>query len=274
MYLVHAFYFYLRGDFMKVSSENWIKKNDGNWYCYVDGNPIKGEWVQDECDRWYYLDSKDGRLCTGWFQTRFNNHWFYAYKESNSSLGIYTGMIVQDKTIEIDGKSYSFDKDGHWIEKTSLVSDECINFIKSWEGFYPNKYYDEVGILTQGYGLTGDEIKDLPDMITEKQASDMLKDLVNNKYAKVIKQDLDSKGIQLKQNEFDSLVSFSYNCGTQGLLSSTLYKNVCNGVRDYDTILSNFTAWSNGGGHRIEGLYRRRVKEAALFLKGDYTGNK
>ena len=221
---------------------------------------------------WKEIDGKDGHLCTGWFQTRFNNYWFYAYKESNISLGIYTGMIVQDKTIDIDGKSYSFDKEGHWIEKTSIVSDKCIDFIKSWEGFYAEPYIDCVGVKTCGYGMIGKEIEGITHL-TEKQASDMLKDLVNNKYANTIQKDLSSKGITLKQNEFDALVSFAYNCGVQGLLGSTLYKNVCNGVRDYDTILSNFTAWSNGGGHRIEGLYRRRVKEAAMFLKADYTGN-
>ena len=257
----------------KVKNENWIKDNSGKWYCYDNGQPIKGEWVEDEEGRWYYLDAKDGAMRTGWFQTRFNNHWFYAYKESVPSQGVYQGMIAIDCTIEIDGKSYSFDKDGHWIENASLVSDECINFIKAWEGFYPNKYVDCVGVLTQGYGLTGDEIKDLPDTITEKQASDILKDLVNNKYAKVIKQDLDSKGITLKQNEFDALVSFTYNCGTSALLGSTLYKNICAGVRDVNTIKSNFQAWSNGGGKRLEGLYRRRTKEANMFNNADYTGN-
>ena len=78
---------------------------------------------------------------------------------------------------------------------------------------------------------------------------------------------------QLVQNEFDALISFAYNCGTGGLLGSTLYKNVCNGVRDINTITSNFVAWSNGGGKRIEGLYRRRNKEADMFLNADYTGN-
>lgn len=45
------------------------------------------------------------------------------------------------------------------------------------------------------------------------------------------------------------------------------------GVKDSATITANFQAWSNGGGQRIEGLYRRRTKEAAMFLNGDYTGN-
>ena len=213
---------------MIVKSSDW-KEIDRKWYCYRDNEAIKGEWVQDEEGRWYYLDGKDGHLCTGWFQTRFNNNWFYAYKESKPSLGIYTGMIVQDKTIEIDGKSYSFDNEGHWIEKpVSLVSDACIDFIKSWEGFYSKPYIDCVGVKTLGYGMTGDEIEGL-EYVTEQQASDMLKDLVNNKYAAAIKQDLDSKGINLKQNEFDALVSFTYNCGTQGLLRSTLYRNICKG---------------------------------------------
>ncbi|BCZ47212.1 hypothetical protein psyc5s11_32790 [Clostridium gelidum] len=58
-----------------------------------------------------------------------------------------------------------------------------------------------------------------------------------------------------------------------GLLGSTLYRNVCNGVRDINTITSNFVAWSNGGGKRIEGLYRRRNKEVDMFLNADYTEN-
>ncbi|GAA0077627.1 hypothetical protein UT300005_20050 [Clostridium sp. CTA-5] len=119
-----------------------------------------------------------------------------------------------------------------------------------------------------GYGITGDEIKGLSS-VTENQASEILKNLVNNKYAKVIKKDLDSKGVNLTQNQFGALVSFAYNCGTAGLLGATLYKNVIAGVRDTNTIISNFQAWSNGGGRRIEGLYRRRTKEAAMFLNVD-----
>ena len=120
--------------------------------------------------------------------------------------------------------------------------------------------------------MTGEEIKGI-EYVTKQEATEMLKDLINKKYAPIIKADLDSKGIILKQNEFDAFVSFSYNCGTAGLLSSTLYKNVVAGIRDSNTITSNFQAWSNGNGKRIEGLYRRRTKEAAMFLNSDYTGN-
>jgi len=93
------------------------------------------------------------------------------------------------------------------------------------------------------------------------------------KYAPVVKADLDLRSVTLAQNEFDALVSMAYNIGTGGLLGSTLYKNVVAGVKDSATITANFQAWSNGGGQRIEGLYRRRTKEVAMFLNGDYTGN-
>ncbi|WP_367277783.1 lysozyme [Clostridium sp.] len=154
----------------------------------------------------------------------------------------------------------------------SLVSNAGIDFIKSWEGFYPEPYIDCVGVLTLGYGMTGDEIKGLTS-VTEVQASEMLKDLVNTKYEDIIKSDLDDKDVTLLQNEFDALASFSYNCGTDALLGSTLYKNIVAGIRDASIITADFQAWSNGGGHRIEGLYRRRTKKAAMFLYADYTGN-
>ena len=101
----------------------------------------------------------------------------------------------------------------------------------------------------------------------------MLRDGINRRYAPPIKKDWDHKGVTCKQCALASLISFSFNCGVGALLGSTLYKNVVNGVRNSGTIMSNFTAWSNGGGRRIEGLYRRRVKEAKMFLYGDYTGN-
>ncbi len=123
-----------------------------------------------------------------------------------------------------------------------------------------------------GYGMTGEEIEGIEN-VTEEQATNMLRDWIESKYSPLIKQDLDSKGIELKQNEFDALVSMAYNVGTAGLLGSTLYKNVVAGVRDTNTITANFQLWSNAGGKRLEGLYRRRTKEAAMFLNADYTGN-
>ena len=181
------------------------------------------------------------------------------------------GSCYINCTANINGKKYTFDKDGHMLE-TSLVSDALIDFVKSWEGFSATPYYDVVGVKTLGYGMTGNEIEGLSS-VTEEEATSMLKDWINNKYAPVIKSALDGKGISLTQNEFDALVSMAYNVGTAGVLGSTLFKNVCSGIRDAATITANFQAWSKAGGMRLEGLYRRRTKEAAMFLNANYTGN-
>lgn len=227
-------------------------------YCLLDegaGNLLTG-WQKVE-GQWYFINP-NGTMLTGWLQ--YKNKWYYL----NAS-----GATSCDCVQTIKDKEYKFDSNGALIE--TLVSDACIDFIKSWEGYYGTPYRDEVGVLTLGYGMTGEEIAGISE-ITEEQATSMLKDWINNKYAPVIKADLDNKGIDLTQNEFDALVSFAYNCGTGGLLNSTLYKRICQGVRD-NSLIANFQAWSSGGGQRIEGLYRRRTKEAAMFLNGDYTGN-
>ncbi|GAA0076211.1 hypothetical protein UT300005_05890 [Clostridium sp. CTA-5] len=244
--------------------KGWYQDNE-TWYYLNDEGVMQTGWLHDKDGKWYYLDN-NGAMKTGWLKSPYSGKWFYL--EPNSTG--YKGSMYYNCIAKIGNKEYTFLEDGSLLE--SLVSDACINFIKSWEGFSATPYYDEVGVLTLGYGMTGDEIKGLSS-VTENQASEMLKNLVNNKYAKAIKKDLDSKNINLKQNEFDALVSFAYNCGTTGLLGSTLYKNVVLGIRDTDTIVANFQAWSNGGGRRIEGLYRRRTKEAAMFLNADYTGN-
>jgi len=245
--------------------KGWYQDN-GNWYYLNDEGVMQTGWIKDTDGKWYYLDT-DGVMKTGWFQDK--GKWYYLEINSNG----YKGSMYTEGTYNIDGKSYSFDSNRALIQDNNLASQECIDFIKSWEGFSATPYRDEVGVLTLGYGMTGDEIQGIS-QVTEEQAKSMLKDWINNKYAPVIKKDLDSKDISLKQNEFDALVSFAYNCGTDALINqSTLYKNVVAGVKDSGTITSNFQAWSNGGGMRIEGLYRRRTKEAAMFLAGDYTGN-
>ncbi|NFI05415.1 cell wall-binding protein [Clostridium botulinum] len=244
-------------------TKGWYEDNS-KWYYLKDNGTMATGWIEDKDGSWYYLDA-NGTMKTGWI--RYKEKWYYL--EPNSTG--YKGQMYGNCTTTIDGKSYSFDSTGAWIEN-SLVSSKCIDFIKSWEGYFAKPYYDCVGVKTLGYGMTGKEIEGL-EYVTEEQATNMLKDLIENKYAPAVKKDLDSKNITLKQHEFDALISFAYNCGVVGLVGSTLYKNIVSGIRDKNIITSNFQVWSNGGGKRIEGLYRRRIKEAAMFLSADYTGN-
>jgi lysozyme len=69
--------------------------------------------------------------------------------------------------------------------------------------------------------------------------------------------------VPLNQNEFDSLVSFTYNCGEGALGRSSILKHLNAGNRE--AAARGFGLWIRGGGRVLPGLVRRRAAEAALF---------
>jgi lysozyme len=131
-------------------------------------------------------------------------------------------------------------------------------------------YNDAAGVKTIGYGTTKKEYVQLG-TITQAQATQFLKEEINA-MARQIKTSLDSKGVVLTQNQFEALCSFAYNCGVGGLLGSTLYARILNGVRD-SGLKDNFTAWSKAGGKTLQGLLNRRIEEYEMFADADYTSN-
>ena len=152
-----------------------------------------------------------------------------------------------------------------------LVSKKCVDFVKGFEGYEPIVKNDMVGVPTLGYGMTGQEIKGLR-YVTEGQASKMLEELLNSKYALPIKNSLVAKGVMLNQNQFDAITSMAYNIGVGGLLGSKLYKNICSGSRDRNLLTSNFRSWDMAGGKHTEGLLRRRTEEAQMFFNTNSMG--
>jgi len=70
--------------------------------------------------------------------------------------------------------------------------------------------------------------------------------------------------VPLTQGQFDALVDFAYNLGSDALRSSTLMKKLNAG--DYAGAAAEFGKWVLGGnGHVLPGLVTRRAKERALF---------
>jgi lysozyme len=69
--------------------------------------------------------------------------------------------------------------------------------------------------------------------------------------------------VQLTQWQFDALTSFTYNCGSGALASSTLLKKV--NAKDFDGAALEFHKWNRGGGKVLPGLVRRRASESLLF---------
>lgn len=70
--------------------------------------------------------------------------------------------------------------------------------------------------------------------------------------------------VPLRQNEFDALVSFVYNCGERNFTRSTLLR-VLNKMQ-YAQAADEFLKWISPGTAVEKGLRRRRSMERKLFL--------
>ncbi len=140
------------------------------------------------------------------------------------------------------------------------LSQNGIDLIKSFEGLRLKAYPDIGGVPTIGYGTTGPDIK-LGMTITEVKAEELLRVDV----AVFERGVSDLVKVAINQNEFDALVSFSYNVGLSALQSSTLLR-LLNDGSDRTIVASEFLRWNKVGDKPIEGLTRRRKAERDLFL--------
>jgi lysozyme len=137
-------------------------------------------------------------------------------------------------------------------------SKQCIDLVKSFEGFRAIAYKDCVGVWTVGYGTT--ENVDAGDEVTEQQAEAMLmEDLLSASQA--IDELVD---VPLTQAQYDALTSFIYNVGREAFRGSTLLRLINEGR--FDAAAAQFQRWNKGGGRVLAGLTRRREAERELFV--------
>jgi lysozyme len=140
-----------------------------------------------------------------------------------------------------------------------------LNLIKEKEGLRLKPYLCSAKVATIGYGSTmyadGRKVTLKDAAITESQALELLANTLG-KYEKAVN---DYVKVTLTQNEFDALVSFTYNLGSGNLLSSTLLKKLNAG--DKAGAANQFEVWNKAGGKVLQGLVTRRAAEKALFLK-------
>ncbi|WP_415350055.1 glycoside hydrolase family protein [Clostridium perfringens] len=149
------------------------------------------------------------------------------------------------------------------------ISQNLIDFIADYEGFSATPYRGaDYQNRTIGYGHVirkGENIEYLSEDEAKNLLRNDLKDTVN------LVSNL-TKGLSLSENQFESLVSFAYNCGSGALERSTLLKDIKLGVND-EKIKDDFLAWSYCNGVKLKGLMNRRLDEWEIFAKGDYRRN-
>lgn len=138
------------------------------------------------------------------------------------------------------------------------TGNEGIKLIKNYEGCRLTAYQCSAGVWTIGWGHTGKvdgKAVGKGMKITQEKADALLvADLV------VYENHVNALKRKFNQNEFDALVSFTYNCG-QGSLQ-TLCKN-----RSSKQIAEALLKYNKAGGKELVGLTKRRKAERELFLK-------
>jgi lysozyme len=147
------------------------------------------------------------------------------------------------------------------------ISQGGLELIKYFEKLKLDAYLDSGGVPTIGFGNTfypdGKKVK-LGQSITREYADAMFATIagrVSNEVDKLVTSDL-------RQNQFDSLVSFAYNVGTgeKGFGGSTLLKLVNKNPNDPE-IRTQFMRWIKDNGKVEKGLIIRRGKEADYYFK-------
>jgi lysozyme len=150
------------------------------------------------------------------------------------------------------------------------LSSQGEQLIKSFEGLRLAAYRDVAGVWTIGYGSTryhdGRLVKPGDKLASEVQASAIFVNTLGqyenavNSYVKV----------PLTQDQFDALVSFTYNEGTFAFQESTLLRKL--NAKDYQGAADQFLVWDKitdpHSGQKVpcDTLTKRRAAERQLFL--------
>lgn len=136
------------------------------------------------------------------------------------------------------------------------ISEKGLTLIKQFEGLRLAAYLCAAGVWTIGWGHTKGVKKG--DKITLEQAKLYLdEDIIPSVIAVY-----ESIKVPLTPNQFDALVSFTFNVGIGALKKSTLVKR----INSNDPKASDeFLKWVKGGGKILPGLVTRRQAEKRLF---------
>jgi lysozyme len=150
------------------------------------------------------------------------------------------------------------------------TSEKGLALLKKFEGFSPKAYLCAAGVPTIGFGNTtyldgrkvklGDRLG--TDNVSAMQEATALLLAILPKYEKAVNGAL--SGL-ISQNQFDALVSFTYNVGVGAFQKSTLLKLIKANPNDLN-IRAQFLRWNKAGGKELRGLTLRRTEEANLYF--------
>ena len=153
------------------------------------------------------------------------------------------------------------------------LNEEGYKIIMGFEGLSLKPYLCTSSIPTIGFGNTfypnGKKVTMRDKPITKEYAIEIFK-FIADLFAKDVNNLLKTT---VTQNQFNALVSFAYNVGSdidaddipEGLGDSTLLKKVNKNPNDL-SIMAEFLKWNKSNGKVSNGLVKRRKLEAKLYF--------
>ncbi len=139
------------------------------------------------------------------------------------------------------------------------LSPTGVGLIQLFEHCRLESYQDQHGIWTIGWGHTGPEV--VEGLVwTGQQCDDAFR--ADVKAAVAANDHVLPETVT--QNQFDALVSFTFNVGIGAEAHSTMLKLILAG--DMQGAAEEFPKWDHVNGKPNDGLLHRRLAEQALFL--------
>ena len=166
------------------------------------------------------------------------------------------------------------DPDQDPAEITLRTTEPMIDFIKQKEGFQEKAAWDYAQ-YSIGYGSACGK-DEYPNGITKAQADVLLRQMLQG-FEEKLDSFLTENNISLSDNQYDALISLSYNIGSGWMKNSALSALLKSGFYSTNELASAMGIWchvTDKSGTAIhDGLIARRILEIKLFLYGDYSGS-
>ena len=152
------------------------------------------------------------------------------------------------------------------------TSENCIAVIKKLEGFSKYPYYD-YGQWTVGYGTacpSEDRARYTKSGITDAEADALMREYVAE-FEEDLNRFISANGLSLKQCQFDALLSFTYNLGSNWMNNSSTFRSAVLNKSTGNDFIFAIGRWCTADGEILSGLVKRRLAEANMYLNGAYS---
>ena len=149
--------------------------------------------------------------------------------------------------------------------KNMSASQEIIDLIKDFEGFRSTAYWDNKQ-WTVGYGTrcSGPDVT-----LTRAEAEKLLRERIDEEYEPIVNNFCKKNGKQPTQQQFDAMLDLTFNNGGSWTTGSAVPNVVLNPSTALD-VVKGFGAWSRSGGSVSYVHVNRRIREALIYLYGEY----